>query len=81
MKPEQFKKIRKYLPNKNRRTGAPGWYTAMALKLGMSEVWVQKAAKDQDGLHSDDLDREILRVAEETRMKKVKLLNRIRRVR
>ena len=66
----QFQKIRQFLPNKNRLTGEPGWYTQLAEKLGRSEIWVQKAAKNQDGLHSDELDEAILQMVQNQRIKR-----------
>lgn len=79
MNRENFDRLRPYLPNKNRLTGTPGWYTQLAAKLGRSEIWVQKAAKDDAGLHSDELDNAILELATETMNRQQQIKRQLRR--
>jgi len=69
MTPSQFQSIRKFLPNKNRLTGEPGWYIKLARKFSRSEIWVQKAAKNQDGLTSPELDDAIMQMVSEEKMR------------
>jgi|GEM_PF-3512890 len=69
MTPSQFQSIRKYLPNKNRLTGEPGWYVQLAEKFDRSLIWVQKAAKNQDGLNSPELDEAIMQMVAEEKMR------------
>jgi len=78
MTPAQFRKIRRHLPNKNRLTGEPGWYVQIAQQLGMSEIWVQRAAKDHGGLHSAELDEAILEMARKGKQRRMELNYRIR---
>jgi len=48
-------------------------------EFNRSAVWVQKAAKDQGGLHSDELDIAILRMAGEYKKLKKMILRDVRR--
>lgn len=63
----------------NRRTGDPGLYVKLSNEFNRSAVWVQKAAKDQGGLHSDELDIAILRMARECKKLKKIILRDVRR--
>lgn len=52
----------------------------LANQFKHSEVWVQKAAKDQNGLHSDELDKAILEMAKEYKNVKESILREIRKI-